>query len=596
MVAQLADVADKTFDYVIVGGGTAGLTIASRLLENTESSVLVLEAGQPNLDDPKILLGAQWGGTFGDPKYDWIFETTPQKHCNDRTIVWSRGKGLGGSSAMNFLHRCWEELGNPGWNWDNYLKYTLRTEQFTAASEDQLKLYAHTHKAEFRGQNGPIKTTVPMIPSQLNKMFLEAAQAQGLPLLEDAYGGYTTGCWEGAANMDRAEKWTRSYAATAHYIPHKDHPRLTVLTEAVGAKILFSDEKDGEDIVAMGVEFVHGGEKHKAHAKKEVIISTGTLKSPQLLELSGIGRREVLEKIGVPLKIELPGVGENMQDHSYIGMSYELGPNVAHKTTDLFRDPEFAKEQVRLHNLNEENLHRLGVNACIYTPIQTTSPNDASSIIERTEAFIEEKKRSGTLPPGLAEQWDIQLRILKDGSLPDIEAIIFPGWLTFISTPEAGKSYATNLCVTQHPFSRGSVHAKSNDPLEQPDLDPNTFSVPIDLDIFTELLKFARRLGETEPFKSGTVREVDPGAAAQTDEELKEYIRNYSNTCFHACGTCSMLPREKNGVVDPKLKVYGTKNLRVADLSIAPLEIAAHTQAVVYGIGEYMADILSGVA
>ncbi|TFY63801.1 hypothetical protein EVJ58_g3037 [Rhodofomes roseus] len=597
MVAQLNDVAGQTFDYIIVGGGTAGLTIASRLLETTDSSILVLEAGQPNLDDPKILLGAQWGATFGDPKYDWLFESTPQKYCNDRTITWSRGKGLGGSSAMNFYLwskpptadiNAWEELGNPGWNWDTYLKYTLRTEQFTAASEEQLKSYAHTHKADFRGVSGPIKTTVPSEPLLLKKMFLETAQKLGLPLLEDGYGGNITGCWEGAVTLDRAAKWTRSYAATAHYVPHKDNPKFTVLTEAVGAKVLLSDVKDGEDFLATGVEFVHGGKTYKAHARKEVVISTGTLKSPQVLELSGIGRRDILEKIGVPVKVELPGVGENMQDHSYIGISYELDPKVAHKTTDLLRNPEFAKEQLRLQQVCSPSP--------LYPISLVSSPNDASSIIERTEAFVEEKKRSGKLPPGLAEQYDIQLRMLKDDTLPDIEAVILPGYLTFISTPEAGKCYATNLCVTQHPFSRGSVHAKSSDPLEPPELDPNTFSASVDLDIFAELVKFTRRFAEVEPFKSGVVREVDPGATAQTDEEIKEYIRKYSNTCFHACGTCSMLPREKNGVVDSKLKVYGTKNLRVADVSIVPLETAAHTLAVAYCVGEYMADILRGVA
>ncbi|KAH9928307.1 GMC oxidoreductase [Fomitopsis serialis] len=576
MVAQLSDVADKTFDYVIVGGGTAGLTIAARLLENTDSSVLVLEAGAPNLDDPKILLGGGWGSTFTDPKFSHEF------------LRWMKPPAADVDA--------WEELGNPGWNWKSYMKYTLRAEGFTAASEDQLKEYAHTHNIEYRGQTGPIKTTVPVTPLQINKFFLEAAQKQGLPLLEDSYGGHTTGCWEGSACLDRKAKWTRSYAATAYYLPHKDNAKLKVLTEATGAKILFDDAKDGEDLVATGVEFIHGGKTYKAYANKEVVLAGGTIKSPQLLELSGIGRRDVLDKIGVPLKLELPGVGENMQDHTYVGVSYELDPNVSHKTADLFRNPEFAKEQVSLQDLDKENLHRLGITAFGYVPLQLASPNGAPSIVEKMTAYVEEKKQSGTLPPGLAEQWDIQLRVLKDATLPDMETLAFPGWLTFISRPEPGKCYLTALCVIQHEFSRGRVHSKSSDPLEQPDIDPNTFSVPYDLDIFTENLKFVRRLAATEPFKSGVVREVDPGLTAQTDEEIKEYLRNYCTTCFHACGTLSMLPREKNGVVNPKLQVYGTKKLRVADMSIIPLEIAAHTQATAYYVGEYVADILIGAA
>ncbi|EPT01735.1 hypothetical protein FOMPIDRAFT_1119678 [Fomitopsis schrenkii] len=597
MTAKLADVKDQTFDYIIVGGGTAGLAVAARLVEKTGDSVLVLEAGYPNLDDPKILLGAQWGGTFGDPKYDWLFKSIPQKHCNDLTVVWSRGKGLGGSSAMNFYLwskppaadvNAWEELGNPGWNWEAFQKYTLRAENFTQASEDQLALYKHTHNAEFRGTSGPVKTTVPMIPVAINKAFLEAAQEHGFPLLEDPYGGNITGCFEGAATLDRQAKWTRSYAATAYYVPHKDNPSLTVLTEAIGARVLFGESNDGGE-VATGVEFIHDEKMHKAFAKKEVILSAGSLKTPQVLELSGIGRRDILEKIGVPLEVELPGVGENMQDHSVIGITYELqvDPKVAHKTTDLLRDPEYVKEQIRLQELDEDNLYRLGANGCVYTPLQAVSPNGAPGIIQRAAAFVEEKKRSGALPPGLAEQWDSQLRTLKDETLPDIESVVLPGWFSTQSMPETGKQYVSILPVPQHPFSRGSVHAKSSDPLEHPDLDPNTFSVPFDLDIYLEEFKFARRLAGTAPFKSYVVREVDPGAAVQTDEELKEYIRTYHNTCYHACGTASMLPREKNGVVDPKLKVYGTENLRVADISVIPLHIAAHTVTAAYCIGEY---------
>ncbi|KAH9927654.1 GMC oxidoreductase [Fomitopsis serialis] len=558
MVAQVSDVMDRVFDYVIVGGGTAGLTIAARLLETTDSTVLVLEAGAPNLDDPKILLGGGFGSTFGDAKYDWGFLTTPQKHCNDRRMLWSRGKGLGGSSAMNFYAwmkppaadvDAWEELGNPGWNWKAYMKYTLRAEEFTAASEEQLKAYAYTHNIECRGQSGPIKTTVPLASLQINQFFLEAAQKQGLPLLQDGYGGHTTGCWQGSANLDRKSKWTRSYAATAHYLPHKDNPKFTVLTEAVCARVLFNDAMDDGNLVSTGVEFVHDGVTYKAHARKEVVLAAGALKSPQLLELSGIGRRDILEKIGVPVQLELPGVGENLQDHTYVGVSYELDPRVSHKTVDLLRDPEFAKEQVNLQDLDKENVYRLGITAFGYVP-------------------IEEKKESGTLPPGLAEQWDIQLRVLKDATLPDVEVIGFPGWLTFLSQPEPGKCYVSDYTLRDTtPIFQGHRH----------------------LDIFVENLKFARRLADTEPFKSGVIREVDPGAAARTDEEIKEYIRKCCNTCYHACGSCSMLPREKHGVVDTKLKVYGTKNLRVADMSIVPLEVAAHTQATAYCVGELSA-------
>ncbi|PCH42171.1 GMC oxidoreductase [Wolfiporia cocos MD-104 SS10] len=601
MAAQISDVSGKSFDYIIIGGGTAGLTVANRLVEDPFKSVLVLEAGEANLDDPKILLGGGFGSIFGDEKYDWAFTTLPQKYANNRRMALPRGKGLGGSSAVNFYVWCkppaadidaWEELGNPGWNWEAHQKYALRAEEFSAASEEQLEHYAHMHNAEFRGKNGAIKTTPPGKTLQVSKMLLDTLQKQGVPLLEDPYGGNVTGCWIAASSLDRKNQWNRSYAATAYYIPNKDKPNFTVLTEAFGARVLFDTEKSGDDLVATGVEFVHKGKRYIAHATKEVICSAGALKSPQILELSGIGRRDVLEKIGVPVKVELPGVGENLQDHTMVGISYELDPKVAHETVDLFRNPEQAKEQLRLRDLDQDNAHRIGVSGFSYIPLQISSPNAVQNIIDGVTKHIEEQKKNGKLPPGLAEQYDIQLRMLQDRSLPDIELIAFPAHLTPLTAPEKDKPYLTVLCVIQHPFSRGWVHAKNNDPLDQPDIDGRVFENPYDLEIFLESAKFAKRIAETEPMKSGCIREIDPGASAKTDDELKEYLKNACSTCFHACGSASMLPRDKNGVVDPKLRVYGTKNLRVADLSVAPMEIAAHTQAAAYAIAEQLADIL----
>ncbi|KAI0931110.1 hypothetical protein AcW2_000066 [Taiwanofungus camphoratus] len=625
MVSQVSDIANKTFDYIVIGGGTAGLTVASRLVEDPDKSVLVLEAGQPNLNDPKILYGGGFGSTFGDAKYDWGHTTVPQKHCNNRAMVWNRGKGLGGSSHMNFY--AWikppaadidavEELGNPGWNWEMYKKYTERAEEFTAATEEQLKEYEHTHNLEYRGTSGPIKTTVPDTADTLNQMFVDVLQKKGVSLLKDPYGGDITGCWIASANLDRKAQWTRSYAATAYYLPNKDKPNFKVLTDAVGARILFSDEMAGNDYIANGVEFVHNGKRYTAHARKEVICAAGTIKSPQLLELSGVGRPDVLKKIGVPLKIELLGVGENVQDHTFSGVSFELDRKVDHKTLDVFRDAVLAKEQTKLQwasfpacnldsepechpfisyrELDQHNRHRLGITGFSYLPISVTHPKEAPSIIDGVTAYIKAQKKGGKVPPELAEQYDIQLRVLKDKSLPDMEFIVFPGYMTFASAPEDGKTYFTMLLVSNHPFSRGTIHAKSNDPLDDPDIDPHIFENPYDLEIFAEHVTFIRSIANAEPLKSSIIREVNPGPEAKTLDQIKEYLKNYCSTTFHAIGSLSMLPREKNGVVDPELRVYGTKNLRIADLSVVPLHFAAHTQATAYAIGERLADILKG--
>ncbi|OBZ65934.1 Glucose oxidase [Grifola frondosa] len=540
MSAKLSDVVDKSFDYVVIGGGTAGLTLAARLAEDPQRSVLVLEAGEPNLDDPKILLGASYGLTFGDQKYDW--QRARREFCDE--------------------FPC---LGNPGWNWDMFKEYFKRIEHFTAASDNQL----FPHTSECRGVSGPIKTTIAHTTHLINKMFLETLQKMGAPLLKDPYGGNNTGCWTGASSMNRAADYTRSYAATAHYLPNKDKPNFTVLTEAVGARVLFSDETVGGEVVADRVVFIYGGTEYIVHARKEVICAAGAVKSPQIIELSGIGR---------------PGP-------FFINVSFELDPKMEHQTFDLLRDAGFMKEQARLQGLGMENLHRYAIGAFAYLPLSLVASSDARSIGEGVAALVQEQKKGGGLPPALAEQYDVQLRILEDKSQPDVELIAFPGFLTS-STPEAGKRYLTVMCMQQHPFSRGSIHAHSGDPLDHPDIDPRVFENPYDLDILVQSIKFVRKLAQTEPFKSGVVREVDPGPKCVTDQELKEYVKNFCHTSWHAIGGLSMLPREKHGVVDPALKVYGTRNLRVADLSVVPLHIAAHTQTLAYVIGEKAADII----
>ncbi|KAJ7849598.1 glucose-methanol-choline oxidoreductase, partial [Mycena leptocephala] len=321
------DVVDKSFDYVICGGGTAGLTLAARLTENPSITVAVLEAGEHNIGEPLIDVPGQFGQTFGNPKFDWSFPTTAQKSSLNKSYLWQRGKGLGeGSSAMNFY--AWtkppagdvdaiEALGNPGWNWAEYSKYTRISETFHIAQKEQNDLYPHTHNIAFRGESGPIQVTVPHSVYSIDQLFQETLVNKGLKPIKDPYGGDITGTWMASANLD-PKSWTRSYAATAYYMPNRERKNLIVLTEAIVARVLFADAP-GKDLTASGVEFIHGGKTLKVYAKKEVILSAGAIKSPQILELSGIGRKEILENIGVECKIDLRGVGQNVQDHTYLG-------------------------------------------------------------------------------------------------------------------------------------------------------------------------------------------------------------------------------------------------------------------------------------
>ncbi|KAJ7468734.1 GMC oxidoreductase [Mycena latifolia] len=577
-------ISGKLFDFVIVGGGTAGLALASRLSEDPSVTVVVIEAGEANIGDPKILVPAQFGQTFMNSKYDWAFLTEKQKFANDKQFVWSRGKGLGGSSGLNFM--AWskppaedidriEKLGNPGWNWGEYLKYSQRSETFHPPAQEQIDSYPHTYETSFRGTSGPIHTTIPFHFRAVDSLFQQTMVNKGLKSIKDPYGGDITGTWIANANLDPST-WTRSYAASAYYLPARDRPNLTVLTDATVTRIIFGDAPVGKKLTATGVEFIHNQSTFHVKATREVILSAGAVQSPKILELSGVGRPDVLGKIGVQVKIELAGVGENVQEHSFMGVSYELAGSP--ETYDRLRDPAYAAEAMRLHAMGR-GPQRMGITSFAYFPLSAATL-EASSLIARATADLKARR---DLPPGLQDQLDLQLECLRDDSAPDLELVAFPGFFTALSTPEPNKSYITLLSVLNHPLSRGTIN---------PSIDPHYFENDFDLEILVQHVKFIRTMLDTEPFKSGVVREMDPGRDCVTDQDIREYIKNNHTTTWHTVGSCSMLPREKQGVVDPELKVYGTNNLRVVDVSIVPLHIAAHTQATAYMIAEKAADII----
>ncbi|KAJ7048088.1 GMC oxidoreductase [Mycena amicta] len=583
-----SNVVDKSFDYIIED-------------PSLNITVCVLEAGEHNIGESLIELPGQFGHTFGNSKFDWSFPTTAQKHSLNKSYLWQRGRGLGGSSCMNFY--AWtkppakdfdaiEELGNPGWNWSEYAKYTRRSETFHAAQKEQLELYPYTYDPTFRGDSGPIQVTVPHSVHTVDQLFQATLAKKGLKAIADPYGGDITGTWLASANLD-PRSWTRSYAATAYYLPNKERKNLVILTEATVARVLFAESAPGKELTATGVEFIHDGKTLQVHAKKEVILSAGTIKSPQILELSGIGRKEILEKIGVECRVDLRGVGQNVQEHTYLGVSYELNPNDAHETYDLMRDPKFAAEAKTLHS-ELKGMHRIGITSFAYFPL-TSATSEAPELIKRAEQSVEELKRGGALEPGQADILDKQIENLKDDSVPDLEIVAFPGYFTTITAPEPGKSYVTILSVLNHPLSRGTIHATSNDPLANPEINPAYFENDNDLENLVQHIKYTRSMNETEPWKSGVVREIDPGPNCQTDEEIRKYIYDCHGTCWHTVGSTSMLPLDKQGVVSPELRVYGTTNVRVVDVGIIPIHLATHTHATAYVIAEKAADIIRGI-
>lgn len=578
MTTAIEEAIHRTFDYVIVGGGTAGLALAFRLSADPSTSVIVLEAGVVHEEnDPSIVISGQIKPNFGNPKYDYSYKTVPQVHSNNVQFPWSRGKGLGGSSLINL--QMWippppqdidaiEALGNPGWGWNDYVKYQNR-------ATEQVKI-ANARSSEV-----------------INRIYFDTLNGLGLKENIDAYNGNIVGGPFIARCTIDEKTWRRSSSAAAYYIPVKDRSNLTVVAEATVARVLFDHKVHGGDLTAIGAEFVHSGNTYLAKSNKEVILTAGAIVSPQILELSGIGQRDVLGKIGVEVKVELPGVGENIQEHTSFNLVYETVPDKSFETLDLLQDPEYVEEGLKRY-AEGKGMPTVHPTTWLYLPLSTLNPEGAKDVIADVEKEVNALKQSVTFPPGRVEQYDIQLRGLRNPEIPDCQIICWPGHIRVGAPPEPGKTYLSLSCVINHPFSRGSIHAKSLDPSEHPEINPNYNDLNYDLEIMAQHITFVRKLVTQEPLKSALVKEHAPGPE-YTGAKLMDFVKENLMTVWHTVGSCSMMPRGKNGVVSPQLVVYGTKNLRVADLSIIPLHVATHTQSVAYTVAEKAADLILGL-
>ncbi|KDQ10631.1 hypothetical protein BOTBODRAFT_35960 [Botryobasidium botryosum FD-172 SS1] len=598
--ASIQEVANKTFDYVIIGGGTAGLVVAARLSEDPSVTVCVLEAGSANLDEPAILVPVQYGIHIGNPQFDWAFMTTPQPYANNAPALWPRGKGLGGTSGINFSFYqrpltfdidAIKRLGNPDWNWSRFLDYSKKVESFQPPTPEEADLNGYKYNLDSHGTDGPLLTTFPFKKSETERAFQKALSNLGAETPDDFMNGNICGVWSGLTTMDR-ETGNRSYSANAYYAPNASRENLKVLTNAPSSRLIFAPA-GGEhgEVQADGVVFTHGGEIYTVHARREVILSAGTLKSPQILELSGIGDPSLLRPLGIDVRVDLPGVGANVQDHIYGRVVFEIDSSDKWETYDALQNSDFAREQLALYQSSREGIHTFGIGTMAYLPLKSINPEAAESVIASLVAKVAKLEDSA-----LKEQWTLTLEALKSDNAPDCEITFIPGAAGSGYVLEAGKKHVTIVGALNHPLSRGAIHITSTNAAEQAAMDSHLFEQDEDLQIMAEILKYCRKIAATDPFKDLVVRELGPGPECVSDEQFREHAKRTTESFAHTAGSCSMLPREKGGVVDSRFKVYGTANVRVVDLSILPLHIMAHPQAFVYAIAEQAADIIKGVA
>ncbi|KAG2107401.1 alcohol oxidase [Suillus discolor] len=616
MLTSVDGIKGQVFDYIIIGGGTTGLVLATRLSENPSTSVLVLEAGSAHIDDANLLIPQQRWLFMGKAEYDWNFKTvslsdSQRKHNIMPKTEYSLGLGekdweavpqsiisSGISQRASTLKAsficldrrllntptAWGALGNDGWTWEKFQAYSKKSERFVKPNHNTDVL---TYDTKLHGEHGPIVTSFPPLISNLEEDFRKAMEAHNVPTIQDAkfriqFSGEIRGTSPTLSNLDPSTHH-RSYATNMYYQPVAGRTNLKVIVDAYVTEIITT--KANGLITATGVKFVKSDNTYTANVAGEVCLTAGTIMSPKILEMSGIGDPAVLRRAGIDVKLDLPGVGTNVQEHLYTGVTFELTDHFAGEqevnTFDSLVTNLGLQQELFASGKGTLNLNTVEI---AFVALADISPELNAKVIASLQT--EEKDA------GLAAQYKIQAEHLRE-KVPSLEVILAPGpakpplqgW-------DASKKHISLCFATNCPLSRGTIHVTSKDSLA---IDPHVFENRFDLDTMVELVKYCRKLAQTPPLKGegeGRLKEIHPGPDCQDDAAIAEWICNNVSTTFHTAGSCSMLPKELNGVVDPQLKVWGTHNIRIADLSIIPLHVGSHTQSVAYAIAEQAADII----
>ncbi len=528
------------FDYIIAGGGSAGCVLAARLSEDPEVSVCLLEAGPA---DTNVLIHCPAGiavmaqtGTA-----NWAFETVPQPGLNGRRGYQPRGKVLGGSSSINAMvyargHRsdydAWAAEGNPGWGYDAVLPYFKKCEHNERGAD------------AFHAQGGPLNVMDLRSPHRFGPVFVDAGRQAGFPVNADFNGAEQEGVGLYQVTHKNGERFS---AAKAYLAPHRGRRNLTVLTGAHTTRVLMQGKR------AVGVECRHEGELKMLQARREVLLCAGALQSPQLLLLSGIGPAAQLQRHGITVVHDLPGVGENLHDH----------PDVV----QVVRTPQVT------------DLFGLSLTGAV---------NTLRGIFEWR------RLRSGLLTTNFAEAGGF-VKSQPQEARPDLQFHFVIGQLVDHGRKLVwGHGYSCHVCLLR-PKSRGTLQLNSADPFAAPRIDPAFFAEPDDLQRMLRGFKLMRHVLQQPALSGFRGRELPASAAAQSDAQIEQFIRDRADTIYHPVGTCRM-GADALAVVDAELRVHGVQGLRVIDASIMPSVVAGNTNAPTIMIAEKAADMIKAAA
>lgn len=529
---------DMVADYVVVGGGTAGCVLANRLSASGKHKVVLLEAG-PKDRYIWIHIPIGYAKTMFHPVYNWRFETEPEPHMNNRQVYWPRGRGLGGSSSINGLvyirgqredYDHWASLGNTGWSFQDVLPYFRKLEDNVRGAD------------ELHGAGGPITCSDVGKKSELIEAIIAGGNELGV-VRNDDFNGPSQ---EGVGYFQLfTRNGLRCSTAVGYLRPAKHRQNLTVLTDSQATQLLFDEHNDRR---ATGVQFVQDGVTRTVRANREVIVSAGALQSPQLLLLSGIGPADNIREHGISVRHELPGVGQNLQDHLQFRLIYKCKKPVT-LNDDLASWWRTAK---------------IGLNWIL--------------------------TRTGPLAVGI-NQGGMFTRVLPESTSPDIQ-FHFANLSADMAgaKPHPFSGFTFSVCQLR-PESRGEVTLKSPDPLAAPAMLANYLDADTDVRCALAAIRFARKLANTNAMRHYTLSEYVPGEQATSDDEILDFARDKGATIFHPVGTCKM-GNDDMAVVDTRLRVRGIDGLRVVDCSIMPTLVSGNTSAPAAMIGEYASDMI----
>ncbi|KAL8925782.1 MAG: hypothetical protein Q9208_003279 [Pyrenodesmia sp. 3 TL-2023] len=594
---------------------------------------------EPIIQDP-VYVGADIGGV-----YDWLLSTTPQTQLDGAARPMPQGRVLGGGSILNAMcwnrggqddYNAWAALGNPGWDWEGMLPYFIKSETYTPVySADIAREYSINYNPSVHGFSGPVQVSYPRYFYPQSTNLFAALNYLGVPTQFDPNDGSSAGAAFVPTDLDPINQ-TRSDARRTYFDPYVSRPNFHVVTgqhvtriliEGVGSNYVVSNptpggNEDGNGMNGMtsnegfgfgpggstpalddsasppllrrqspstsnlritGVEFAASASdsRRTINATREVIVAAGSLHSAQLLQLSGIGPSSLLSTYGIPIAVDLPGVGNNLQDHCLVGTFYPYNNASYPSPTELTTNASYNSMAEFEYNSFKTGPWTAGSpNALAFNPLPLISNNSASILNGANDQDPTEYLPSGldpTIIAGYTLQKQSLVRRLAETTVASYEII---------------NNNAGSLTVAvMHPFSRGQCYIHSPDPFEPPSIDPRWLTNPVDRQVLIEALLFNRQILATPAMLPLQAAQFVPAVDADEDA-INAIINTGIRTEFHPSGTCAMLPLEQGGVVDPHLRVYGAQNLRVVDAGIFPMIPAAHLQAVVYAVAEKAADII----